>query len=62
MSKDKEIKISMAEYVALRNAQNKLEALEGAGVDNWEGYDYAMDEYVEEDESELLADNSNTGN
>jgi hypothetical protein len=28
----------------------KLHALEAAGVDNWEGYDYAMQELSEDDE------------
>lgn len=30
------------EYEELLDAQKLLDALEGAGVDNWEGYDYAI--------------------
>lgn len=37
------ITISLSEYESLIRAQDKLDALEGAGVDNWEGYDYAME-------------------
>lgn len=33
----------------LLDDQRKLHALENAGVDNWSGYEYAMDEYNEED-------------
>lgn len=36
------ITISKAEYDELVNDQKKLYALEGAGVDNWHGYDVAM--------------------
>lgn len=32
------------EYATLLASQEKLYALEGAGVDNWEGYDFAMEE------------------
>lgn len=35
--------ISKDEYEALLERDKKLRALEGAGVDNWEGYDYAME-------------------
>jgi len=48
----KEILITMAEYNKLRAAQNKLDALESAGVDNWEGYDLAMEDYNDDDENE----------
>ena len=37
------ITISKEEYESLLEDSNKLLALEGAGVDNWEGYDYAME-------------------
>jgi hypothetical protein len=37
------IEILLEEYEALRHALNKLLCLEGAGVDNWEGYDSAME-------------------
>lgn len=41
------VEISAERYEALIKAEEKLEALEGAGVDNWEGYDIAM-EFMEE--------------
>lgn len=41
------MKITNKEYIDLINDRNKLRALEAAGVDNWEGYDIAMD-YLEE--------------
>ena len=34
--------ISQAEYEELVSAAEKFWALQGAGVDNWEGYAYAM--------------------
>jgi hypothetical protein len=30
----------------------KLQALENGGVDNWDGYDFAMEELADEDEDE----------
>ena len=38
------IEISVAEYKDLLEKEDKLERLEGAGVDNWSGYDDAMEE------------------
>ena len=45
------VTISRAEYDSLKDSEFKLECLEGAGVDNWNGYSYAMEEYynLEED-------------
>lgn len=40
---DEMITITKKEYVGLIEDSRKLAALEGAGVDNWEGYDYAME-------------------
>lgn len=37
------ITISKAEYESLLKDSEKLSALEAAGVDNWEGYDSAME-------------------
>lgn len=37
------IEISKDEYKQLIKDQQFLEALKGAGVDNWEGYDYALE-------------------
>lgn len=39
-----EITIDIAEYFDLVKAQAKLCALEGAGVDNWSGYDYIWED------------------
>ena len=39
----KTVTISVQEYIRLLKAQAELDALEGAGVDNWEGYDLAME-------------------
>ena len=41
---EEKIEISKAEYEKLINDQNKLNALESWGVDNWCGYDEAMEE------------------
>jgi hypothetical protein len=40
---EKTVTISKEEYESLLEASDKLLALEGAGVDNWEGYDEAME-------------------
>lgn len=37
------ITISMKEYESLVEREIWLSCLEGAGVDNWEGYDYAFE-------------------
>lgn len=37
------VTILKTEYDELINRRNKLEALENAGVDNWDGYDFAME-------------------
>lgn len=39
------VTISKEEYESLLQDRKWLEALEGAGVDNWEGYDYAREIY-----------------
>lgn len=41
------ITISKKEYDQLIERSETLAALEAAGVDNWEGYDYAM-EFIKE--------------
>ena len=38
------ITISQEEYDRLIEADRKLDALKGAGVDNWEGYEFAIEE------------------
>lgn len=40
---EREIAITQKRYDELIAAEEKLMALEGAGVDNWEGYDFAME-------------------
>lgn len=40
------VTITKNEYESLLEDAKKLRALEAAGVDNWEGYDIAMD-YME---------------
>ena len=41
------VTILKKEYDDLLDDQMKLLSLEGAGVDNWEGYDFAMEAYNE---------------
>ena len=42
------VTITKQEYESLLQDRKWLEALEGAGVDNWEGYDYAREIYNED--------------
>lgn len=45
------VTISKERYDELIFSEKKLNALEGAGVDNWEGYGYAIEElYIENEE------------
>lgn len=46
------IAITKEEYNSLLESDKKLTVLEGAGVDNWEGYDYAMKFLNQEEEGE----------
>lgn len=39
------VTISLKEYEELLDCQLQLLCLEGAGVDNWSGYSYAMEDY-----------------
>lgn len=39
-----EIHLAHRQYKELLEDQNRLRALEAAGVDNWDGYDYALDQ------------------
>ena len=43
--------LTREELVKLIQSENELTALESAGVDNWEGYDYRL-EYLEENDAE----------
>jgi hypothetical protein len=45
------ITISMERYTELIMSERKLNALEAAGVDNWDGYDWAMEELQDEEET-----------
>lgn len=44
------ITITVEEYEALLQDSAKLNCLEGAGVDNWDGYDWAMEEFYSNSE------------
>lgn len=46
------VTISMEEYEELVDAKNILKALICVGVDNWEGYGYAMSMLDKEEEDE----------
>lgn len=44
------VHLSQEEYIELLRAQEKLKRLEFGGVDNWEWYDEAMEDYVDPEE------------
>ena len=46
------VTISEEEYEHLLDNSNKLSCLEACGVDNWGGWDDAMEMYHSEDEDE----------
>ena len=47
---EKFVKIPIKEYIKLKQSESDLCALEGAGVDNWCGYEEAeFEEYTEDD-------------
>lgn len=41
------ITISKKEYDSLKDDAFCLQCLQNAGVDNWQGYDFAMEEYLQ---------------
>lgn len=43
------IRITKQEYVSLLKDRAKLMALEGGGVDNWQGYDDSLNESYEKE-------------
>jgi hypothetical protein len=43
------VTITREEYEELRDRDRLLTCLENAGVDNWDGWDTAIDEYNEEE-------------
>lgn len=49
---EENITITLKEYKRLRKDSYILGLLEGAGVDNWQGYDFALEEF-DEDELEF---------
>lgn len=46
------VTITKAEYVQLLEDSHWLSCLEAAGVDNWEGFDYAREMYFEQQDDE----------
>jgi hypothetical protein len=53
MSKELTITITMEEYEELKRDQDFLNCLAAAGVDNWEGYEYAQELMDDEDDEEI---------
>lgn len=49
MTTEETITITKKEYNSLLEDSKWLQALEGAGVDNWQGYDYAKELFNEEE-------------
>ncbi len=43
---DGSVTLTQAEYEELKADQDFLRCLEGAGVDNWDGYEYAQESFV----------------
>jgi len=52
MDNDETITISKKKYEELLDSEWMLTCLESAGVDNWSGYEYAMEEYHKTSEDE----------
>lgn len=46
------IELSIEEFNSLKESEMRLLALESAGVDNWSGYDFAMELLQEMEEQE----------
>lgn len=53
--KDSIVEITKSEYRSLIRSQLWLGCLEGAGVDNWDGYEYAQ-EYWDENYKDEFGD------
>lgn len=51
MTKEETINIPLAEYKDLKQAALKLQCLKNAGVDNWDWYDDAMEEFNKGEQS-----------
>ncbi|WP_158010670.1 hypothetical protein [Tardibacter chloracetimidivorans] len=50
MMKPEIVQVERREYERLRRSEEKLLALEAGGVDNWDGYDWAMEALGEDDQ------------
>jgi hypothetical protein len=46
------VSVALEEWAALQEDSRVLSALRAAGVDNWEGYDHAMQELREEEDGD----------
>lgn len=46
------VTIGIEEYNSLLDSERMLTALEDAGVDNWAGYSYAMEDLYSEEEDD----------
>jgi putative endonuclease len=51
MGSEDTVYISKVELTRLQEVDAKMDALEAAGVDNWEGYEYAMEILHEKEDS-----------
>lgn len=47
---DETVTITKKEYDSLLDDSRLLQCLQNAGVDNWDGYSYAMEEFYEDEE------------
>lgn len=54
------VSVSLEEWASLQEDSRVLSALRAAGVDNWEGYDHAM-EILREEEREAEDGNGSAG-
>lgn len=52
MTTEKMITITQKEFDQLCHDSNFLNCLQGCGVDNWDGYDYAIEAFEEMNEEE----------
>ncbi len=48
--------VTTGRLLELEKAERKLQALEAGGVDNWDGYDDALEEFRKEDRLDELLD------
>ena len=52
MTDEETITISKSEYEQLVSDSNFLTCLRGAGVDNWDGYDFAVEDFQSMEDEE----------